>query len=49
MHDTDKQYFDVRQLYEDGICKKNKTTWNIHSYDVQTKQKDFQENRSNAS
>ena len=22
MHDTDKQYFDVRQPYEDGICKK---------------------------
>jgi len=25
MHDTDKQYVDVRQPYEDGICKKNKT------------------------
>ena len=49
MHDTDKQYFDVRQPYEDGICKKNRTAWHIHSYDVQTKQKDFQENRSNAS
>ena len=22
MHDTDKQYFDVRKSYEDGICKK---------------------------
>ena len=49
MHDTDKQYFDVRQPYEDGICKKNITAWHIHSYDVQTKKKDFQENRSNAS
>jgi len=49
MHDTHKQYFDVRQLYEDGKYKKTRTAWHIHSYDVQTKQKDFQENRSNAS
>ena len=49
MHDTDKQYFDVTQLYEDGICKKNRMAWHIHNYDVQTKQKDFEENRSNAS
>ena len=41
MHDTDKQYFDVRQPYEDGICKKNRTARHTHSYDVQTKQKDF--------
>ena len=42
MQDADEHYFNVRRLHDRTIeCVRKRTTLHIHSYDVQTKQKAF--------